>query len=324
MSDPPHAEAERTTPAQPTEAWPSLPLAEWQDTYATVHMWTQIVGKIRLTQSPWINHSWHVTLYVTSRGLTTSPIPHGTRTFQIDFDFIDHQLVVRSSDGARRTLALVPRAVADFYAELMSILTELGVPVRIRTKPNEVERAIPFPKDREHHAYDADYINRFWRILVQTDRVMKAFRASFIGKCSPIHFFWGSFDLAVTRFSGRPAPPHPGGVPNFPDWVAREAYSHEVSSCGFWPGGGPVPMPVYYAYAYPEPDGFRDATVQPSSAFYSADLHEFVLPYEAVRTAATPDEVLRSFLQSTYEAAADRARWDRSALERTTLPDGHR
>ena len=223
MSKPPDNTAEHATPAEPSAAWPSLPLAAWQDTYATVHMWTQIVGKIRLVQTPWINHSWHVTQYVTARGLTTSPIPHGTRTFEIDFDFIDHQLVVRSSDGARRTLALVPRAVADFYGELMSILTELGLPVRIRTKPNEVERAIPFPSDREHHAYDADYMNRFWRILVQTDRVMKAFRARFLGKCSPIHFFWGSFDLAVTRFSGRTAPPHPGGVPNFPDWVARTA-----------------------------------------------------------------------------------------------------
>lgn len=322
MSDQP--QAEHPPRAESTEAWPRLPLAQWQDTYATVHMWTQIVGKIRLVQTPWVNHSWHVTLYVTARGLTTSPIPHDARMFEIDFDFIDHQLVVRSSDGARRTLALVPRAVADFYGELMSILTELGLPVHIHTKPNEVERAIPFPSDREHRAYDADYINRFWRILVQTDRVMQPFRARFLGKCSPIHFFWGSFDLAVTRFSGRTAPPHPGGVPNFPDWVAREAYSHEVSSCGFWPGGGAVPMPVFYAYAYPEPAGFSAATVQPSSAFYSADLHEFVLPYEAVRTADAPEEVLGSFLQSTYEAAADLAHWDRSALERTTLPDGRR
>jgi hypothetical protein len=307
-------------PSTLDEAWPSLPLAEWRDTYATLHMWTQIVGKIRLVQTPWVNHSWHVTLYVTARGLTTSPIPHGTRTFEIDFDFIEHQLVVRSSDGAQRTLALAPRTVADFYGALVAILTDLGLTVPIHTTPNEVEPAIPFPQDRTHGTYVPDHANRFWRILVQADRVMKAFRAGFLGKCSPVHFFWGSFDLAVTRFSGRPAPPHPGGVPHFPDWVAREAYSHEVSSCGFWPGGGAVAEPVFYSYAYPEPEGFRTATVQPASASYSPDLREFILPYEAVRTAEKPDEVLLSFLQSTYEAAADCARWDRAALERTGLP----
>jgi len=279
-------------------------------------MWTQIVGKIRLAQTPWVNHSWHVPLYVTSRGLGTSPIPHGTRTFEIDFDFLDHELLIRTSDGTRRTLPLAPRAVADFYREVMGVLAELDLPVRIHTKPNEVERAIPFPQDREHAAYDSDHARRFWRILVQADRVMKAFRARFVGKCSPVHFFWGSFDLAVTRFSGRPAPRHPGGVPNFPDWIAREAYSHEVSSCGFWPGGGVVPMPVFYAYAYPEPEGFRDARVEPAGAFYSADLREFVLPYDAVRAAEAPDAALTMFLQSTYEAAAERGGWDRSALER--------
>jgi hypothetical protein len=206
----------------------------------------------------------------------------------------------------------------------MSTLTELGFAVHVRARPNEVDPAIPFASDQEHAAYDADYANRFWRILVQADRVMKAFRAGFLGKCSPVHFFWGSFDLAVTRFSGRPAPPHPGGVPNFPDWIAREAYSHEVSSCGFWPGGDAVPMPIFYSYAYPEPAGFAQAKVQPSSASYSADVREFILPYDAVRTAANPDEMLLSFFQTTYEAAANLARWDRPALERTSAPDARR
>jgi Family of unknown function (DUF5996) len=303
-----------------TETWPRLPLEEWRDTYATLHMWTQIVGKIRLTQTPWTNHSWHVTLYVTARGLTTSPIPHGTRTFEIHFDFIDHQLIVERSDGATRTLALAPRSVAEFYAELMAVLDELALPVRISGKPNEVDPAIPFREDREHASYDPDHANRCWRILAQTERVMKTFRARFIGKCSPIHFFWGAFDLAVTRFSGRIAPQHPGGVPNFPDRVAREAYSHEVSSCGFWPGSGPVAMPAYYAYAYPEPPGFRDAPALPAQAFYTKDLGEFILPYDAVRTADDPDRTLLSFFQSTYAAAADLARWDRAALERTIPP----
>ena len=299
------------------DAWPSLRVEDWSDTYATLHMWTQIVGKIRLVQTPWINHSWHVTLYVTARGLTTSPIPHGTRTFQIDFDFIAHRLVIRASDGGERTLPLAPRTVADFYEDVMAALADLGLPVRINPKPNEVPEAIPFPRDREHKSYDAEQANRCWRVLVEADRVMKAFRSRFIGKCSPVHFFWGAFDLAVTRFSGRPAPPHPGGVPNFPDWVAREAYSHEVSSCGFWPGGAGVPA-SFYAYAYPEPPGFAAAKVEPAAASYSTALREFLLPYDAVRTAASPDDVLLAFLQSTYEAAADLARWDRAALERAS------
>jgi hypothetical protein len=302
------------------DAWPSLPLSEWQATYATLHMWTQIIGKLRLAQTPWVNHSWHVPLYVTARGLTTSPIPHGTDVFEAEFDFVEHQLAIRTATGGARTIALRPRSVADFYHAVMTALGELGLHVRIRTKPNEVERAIPFPEDHEHAAYDADHANRFWRVLVQSDRVLKAFRARFIGKCSPVHFFWGSFDLAVTRFSGRPAPPHPGGVPNFPDWIAREAYSHEVSSCGFWPGGGPVPRPVYYAYAYPEPPGFGAAPVEPRSAFYSTDMREFLLPYDDVRSAHSPDDVLLAFLQSTYEAAANLAAWDRAALERSAPP----
>jgi hypothetical protein len=305
---------------QRSEAWPSLPLDEWKDTYATLHMWTQIVGKIRFALTPWVNHSWHVTLYVTSRGLTTLPIPYGERTFQIDFDFIDHRLVIETSGGDVLFIELRPRTVADFYAEVTSALRGLGLDVHIHTLPNEVQDPIPFEKDVQHKSYDTEYANRFWRILVQTDRVFKEFRARFIGKCSPVHFFWGSFDMAVTRFSGRTAPPHPGGVPHLPDDVAREAYSHEVSSCGFWPGGGPVPYPVYYSYAYPAPEGFKDAPVKPNGAFYSTDLGEFLLPYDEVRKAGKPDAVLLDFLQSTYEAAANLAKWDRPALEREKLP----
>ncbi len=309
-----------SVPASSTEVWPALPLDDWKDTYATLHMWTQIVGKIRLALTPWINHSWHTTFYVTARGLTTSPIAHGTRIFQIDFDFIDHQLLIQTHDGARRALVLRPRSVAAFYHELFAALTELGIDVRIHPLPNEVPDAVPFDRDEQHAAYDAEYANRFWRILVQADRVFTAFRARFIGKCSPVHFFWGSFDLAVTRFSGRPAPTHPGGVPHLPDAVAREAYSHEVSSCGFWPGGGPVPYPAFYSYAYPAPAGFRDAVVRPAAAGYHAELGEFLLPYDAVRTAAEPDRVLLDFLQSTYEAAANLGAWDRAALEQHATP----
>lgn len=298
-----------------SHSWPILDFREWKDTCATLHLWTQIVGKIRLIQSPWINHSWHVTLYVTSRGLTTSPIPYGARAFQIDFDFIDHQLLIQTNEGAVRTLALQPRSVADFYQEIITHLTELGFPVKIWTTPNEIADAIPFEQDHEHSSYDVEYAHRFWRALTQIDRVFKTFRARFLGKCSPVHFFWGSFDLAVTRFSGRPAPPHPGGVPNFPDWVAKEAYSHEVSSCGFWPGGEAHPYPIFYAYAYPQPEGFATATVRPDKAYFNKELGEFMLPYEAVQEAESPDELLLEFLQSTYEAAANSGAWDRSALE---------
>jgi hypothetical protein len=310
----------------PTEnPWPDLPLEAWADTYATLHLWTQIVGKIRLAQSPWVNHSWHATLYVTARGLTTSPIPCSTRTFQIDFDFIDHRLVIESSDGGRRTLPLEPQSVAAFYARLMEAMGALDLGVHISRKPNEVPEPIRFDRDETHRAYDAEYAGRFWRALVQTDRVLKRFRARFIGKCSPVHFFWGAPDLAVTRFSGRAAPQHPGGVPNLPDWVAREAYSHEVSSCGFWPGGGPVPHAAFYAYAYPEPAGFAEAKVGPEGAFYSTDLREFLLPYDRVRLSSAPDESLLAFLQSTYEAAAELGGWDRGALEqrhdRSAPPD---
>jgi hypothetical protein len=279
-------------------------------------MWTQIVGKIRLAWTPWVNHSWHVTLYVTARGLTTSPIPYGTRSFQIDFDFIDHRLVLQTHDGAVRTVALRPRSVADFYRETMEALKELDLATPIHTLPNEIPDPIPFDQDEQHGSYDAEYAHRFWRILVQADRVMKSFRGRFTGKCSPVHFFWGSFDLAVTRFSGRTAPPHPGGVPHLPDAITREAYSHQVSSCGFWPGSGPVAYPAFYSYAYPTPPGFRDARIRPPGAMYSAELGEFVLPYDAIRTAEEPDAVLLEFLQSTYEAAANLGAWDRSALER--------
>ena len=300
--------------------WPSLAFEAWQDTYATLHMWTQIVGKIRLVQTPWVNHSWHVPYYVTARGLTTSPIPYGERTFQIDFDFIDHRLLIQTSDGTVRTMELRPQSVADFYTALMATLADLGLKVEIHTTPNEVAEATPFEMDHIHKSYDAEYANRCWRVLVQADRVFKQFRAGFTGKCSPVHFFWGSFDLAVTRFSGRTAPAHPGGVPHFPDWVAREAYSHEVSSCGFWPGGGPVPYPVFYAYAYPEPEGFSTASVRPEGAAYNTALREFILPYETVRLAESPDTMLLQFLQSSYEAAANLGGWDRAALERPTQP----
>jgi hypothetical protein len=297
------------------ELWPPLPFAEWAGTAATLHMWTQIVGKIRLSLTPWTNHSWHVTLYVTSRGLTTSPIPHGSRTFEIIFDFIDHELRIEKSDGARRTIKLLPQTVAEFYGKVMGALAELELPVKINLLPNEIENPIPFDQDQEHRSYDADYANRFWRVLVQTDRVFKEFRSRFCGKCSPAHFFWGSFDHAVTRFSGRPAPPHPGGVPHLPDAITREAYSQEVSSLGFWPGNAAMPMPIFYSYAYPEPAGFAEAQVRPAAASYHPKLHEFVLPYEAVAAAESPDAALLDFAQSTYDAASLLGKWDRAALE---------
>jgi hypothetical protein len=296
--------------------WPELELHEWLATRDTFHRWLQIIGKVRLVQTPWINHSWHATLYVTSRGLTTSTIPHGQRMFQIDLDLTDHRLLVHASDGRSGGFALAPQTVAAFYRRLMDELVRLDLPVRIDARPNEVPEPIPFPADEVHRDYDPDAANRFWRILVQVERVMLPFRARFIGKCSPIHLFWGAMDLAVTRFSGRSAPPHPGGIPNLPDRVTREAYSHEVSSCGFWAGTPPVDYPAFYSYAYPDPPGFADVRVRPDGAFYSADLREFILPYARVRESSTPDQTLLEFLQSTYEAAADLGRWDRAALER--------
>ena len=297
-------------------AWPDLPLHEWQDTYSTIHMWTQIVGKIKLMQCPHVNHWWQVVLYVTTRGLTTSPIPYGERTFEIDFDFVDHRLILSASDGAGHSFPLAGRSVADFYRELMNALHSLGIAVKIWTVPVEVEERIPFEEDERHASYDPDYARRCSQIMVQTDRVLKQFRSRFTGKCSPVHMFWGAFDMAVTRFSGHRAPEHPGGVPALADIVVREAYSHEVSSCGFWPGGGIIQEPCFYAYAYPEPDGFKQAVAQPEQAFYSADLNEFLLPYDVVRSSERPDETLLAFLQSTYEAAAKLGNWDRAALEK--------
>ncbi len=303
-------------PSPDVKDWPELPYAAWKDTRDTLHLWTQIVGKIRLMQTPWLNHSWHVVLYVTARGLTTSLIPYRERAFQIDFDFIDHALWVRTSDGHFRKLLLAPMPVAQFHAELFAAMAELGLDVRITMLPCEIADCIPFDQDRTHAAYDRDYAARFWRVLLSSHRVLTRFRTGFLGKASPVHFFWGSFDLAVTRFSGRRAPRHPGGVPHLPDAVAREAYSHEVSSAGFWPGGGgPVEYAAFYSYAYPAPEGFASATVRPELAFFSEELGEFILPYDAVRTASDPEGALMEFLQSTYEAAADLGHWDRAALE---------
>jgi hypothetical protein len=295
--------------------WPDLPYAAWKDTCETLHLWTQIVGKIRLAQTPWLNHSWQVAFYVSVRGLTTSPIAHGARIFQIDFDFIDHRLIISTSDGAQRQLLLRAQSVAEFYAEVFRELAGLGLEIRINEMPSELVSPLPFSQDRLHAAYERDYAHRFWRILLQASRVFELFRTSFLGKSSPVHFFWGSFDLAVTRFSGRQAPLHPGGIPNMPDAVVREAYSHEVSSAGFWPGSGAITYPAFYSYAYPAPPGFSSTPVRPEAAFYSADLQEFILPYEAVRTAKAPEAVLLEFLQSTYEAAANAGKWQRDSLE---------
>ena len=295
--------------------WPELPTAGWRETYETLHLWTQIIGKIRLARSPWLNHSWHVALYVTARGLTTSPIPDGTRTFQIDFDLIDHALRVSTSDGAVRQFALAGHSVASFYAAVMSDLARLGIAIVIDEMPNELPEPIRFSQDDRHATYDPDAVRRFFQILVSADSVFKQFRTGFLGKASPVHFFWGSFDLAVTRFSGRRAPRHPGGVPHLPDEVACEAYSHEVSSAGFWPGSGAIDYPAFYSYAYPEPAGFRASGVRPDAAFFSEALGEFILPYDAVRTSARPEQALLDFLQSTYEAAANAAKWDLEALE---------
>jgi hypothetical protein len=303
-------------PAAPRDdVWPDLPYAAWRDTCATLHLWTQIVGKIRLARTPWLNHSWHVTLYVSGRGLTTSPIPFGERTLEIEFDFIDHVLWLRTNDGRFRQVVLQPQPVAMFFTEVMAALDGLGMSVRINQTPSEIADGIRFSEDSVHAAYDPEYANRFWRVLAQVHRVFSLFRTAFLGKASPVHFFWGSFDLAVTRFSGRRAPTHPGGVPNLPNAVAQEAYSHEVSSAGFWPGGGAIDYAAFYSYAYPAPEGFADAPVRPAAALWSKELGEFLLSYDAVRTAGDPDAALMNFLQSTYEAAADLAKWDRAALE---------
>lgn len=296
------------------DAWPELRWSAWADTCQTLQRWTQVAGKIRMKKTPPVNHWWHVTLYVTTRGIGTSPIPDGERAFSIDFDFVDHRLRVASSDGAEQSFALEPMSVAAFYRKTMAAVAAIGVDVQINTLPSEVENAIPFERDEQHASYDADAAQRFWRALVQADRVMNAFRARFIGKSSPVHFFWGAPDLAVTRFSGRTAPPHPG-VPILPDFVTREAYSHEVSSAGFWPGSATMEA-AFYSYAYAAPEGFAQAEVRPAAAFFSKDMGEFMLPYETVRSSASPDDTLMDFLQSTYDAAADLGKWDRQALER--------
>jgi hypothetical protein len=303
-----------------TDDWPALPLPAWRDTCETVQLWTQIVGKIRLAHTPLVNHWWNVTLYVTGRGLTTSLIPYGARLFQVDFDFIDHRLIIQTCDGSRDSMELRPRTVADFHAELMGRLEKLGLATRIWTMPVEIVGAIPFDQDRAHGAYDAEYAYRFWRVLAQTDRLLKQFRARFIGKASPVHFFWGSFDIAVTRFSGRGAPALNSASPNLGAWVMREAYSHEVSSCGFWPGNGGFGQAAFYCYAYPEPEGFAAASAGPAGAYYDQDLGQFILPYDVVRGAASPDDAVMEFLQVTYDAAADLGQWDRTALERQAIP----
>ena len=297
------------------QIWPSLDYAAWRETCATLQLWTQIVGKIRLALGPWINHSWGVTLYVAARGLTTSLIPYGTRAFEIEFDFIRHQLCITTSEGAERAIKLQPESVASFYREVMSKLRELAIEVHIGMKPNETLEAIPFDRDEKHATYDPEYANRFWRALLQADRVFKEFRSRFCGKCSPVHFFWGSFDLAVTRFSGRPAPPHPGGIPHLPDAITREAYSQEVSSLGFWPGNDQIPTALFYSYAYPSPDGFADAKIKPAAASFHPQLREFVLPYDDVRRAESPDDAVLEFAQTTYDAASTLGRWDRAAFE---------
>jgi len=298
-------------------SWPSIDYNQWKDTQATLHLWLQIAGKIRLVQTPWVNHSWNVPLYVTSRGVTTSPIPYGERTFEINFDFIDHQLLLEDTSGGKRVLPLQPMTVAEFYAQVIRNLGEMGIDVAIVTAPSEIVDGIPFEKDTTHKSYDAEAVHRYWQVLVQMDRVFKEFRSHFIGKNSPVHFFWGGMDLAVTRFSGRPAPKHAGGVPHMPDWVAIEAYSHEVSSAGFWPGSDDFPKALVYSYAYPQPDGFDTAALEPPAAMWSKDMGEFVLLYEDLVQAPDPEATLLAYLQSAYEAAANAAKWDRGALERS-------
>jgi hypothetical protein len=298
-------------------AWPSLPLAGWRETYSTLHRWLQIVGKTRLGFAPMQNHWWNAALYLTARGIGTSPIPHGAMSFEIELDFIDHVLAVRTSRGETRSLALRAYPVADFYRDYVALLESVGIPPRVWPVPVELPDTLRFDEDRTHASYDRDAAHSCWRALAQCDRVFKIFRGGFFGKSSPSHLWWGSFDLACTLFSGRPAPLHPGGVPNCPDYVTREAYSHECTSVGWWPGtAGAVDEPAFYAYVYPEPQEYADATVTPSGAYYHPTLREWILPYEAVRAASNPDDALLAFCRSTYAAAADLAHWDRAALER--------
>lgn len=298
-----------------TDVWPALPYEEWKDTLETLHLWTQVVGKVRMSLSPAVNHWWHVPLYVSARGLTTMPIPFGTRGFEIDFDFIDHRLIVQVCEGDVRSMELRPQTVADFFAGVMGLLAELGIHAPINTLPQEVPDPVRFEDDTVHASYDVEAVHRFWQVLSQADRVLREFRGGFVGKCSPVHLFWGALDLAVTRFSGRLAPRHPG-APGLPDSVTHEAYSHEVSSAGFWPGSAAFPQAAFYAYFYPEPEGYRTAAVKPEAAYYSPGFGEWLLPYEAVRTAPDPDAALMDFLQTTYAAGATLGGWDRAALER--------
>lgn len=296
------------------EVWPALPQAEWSESCATLQLWMQIVGKVRLELTPALNHCWNVTLYPTARGVTTGPMPHGTRMLQIDFDFLAHELVMETSDGGQETMVLQPMTVAAFYTQVRTALERLGTPVKIWHMPMEVANPVAFEQDHTHKAYDPEYAQRFWRVLLQATRVISVFRARFLGKVSPVHLFWGAMDLACTRFSGRTAPEHPS-MPGLPDRVTRDAYSHEVSSCGFWPGAPGVADAMFYSYAYPEPKGYREYAVRPAGASWNEQMGEFVLPYEAMRTSADPDAALMEFLESTYEAAAETAGWDRKGLE---------
>jgi hypothetical protein len=298
-----------------TSKWPEIPYPPWRETCTALHLYTQIVGKYRLARTPWVNHSWHATLYVTARGLSTSIIPDGPGGIEVTFDLIDHAVVGSASDGRAERFDLEPMSVAAFHARFRALINALGGTPEFDGRPNEVADPVPFIDDRAERPYDRDAVMRFFQALVEIDRVLKQFRTSYLGKVSPVHLFWGSFDMAVTRFSGRRAPLHPGGIPALPDAVTREAYSHEVSSAGFWPGGGAIDVPAFYSYAYPAPDGFLEARIEPEAAYYSAELGEFLLPYDAVRQAEDPEAMLLAFLGSTYAAAAELGHWDRSELE---------
>jgi hypothetical protein len=307
-----------------TDTWPDLPLAAWADTRDTLHLWTQIVGKVRLTQSPWINHSWHATFYITSRGLTTSLIPHGERQFAMTFDFIDHRLLLTTVEGDQTTIALVPKSVATFYREVMKALDDLGLPVAIHTHPSEIAGGIPFPADETHAAYDGEYARRFWRTLASSHRVLQQFRSKFLGKASPVHFFWGSFDLSLTLFSGRPMTPMDMVQPHMPKWVVVDASTHEQAAFGFWPGNtaGPMAQAAFYAYTLPAPEGFGKTKLRSTAAIFPEAMGEWVLPYDAVRTSKDPDAELLSFLEDTYAAAAELGKWDNSLVRTHKLPPG--
>lgn len=300
---------------KPSELWPELPYEEWKETRETLHRWLQIVGKVRTNQAPWVNHGWHSTFYVSARGLTTSLIPGRKRSCSIEFDFVDHRLRILTTDAQQRDLALTGESVAEFYARFASALSDLSIGISGSTRPDEVADRTPFPKDTAHRTYDPEAARRFWMALVRVHRVFERFRSCYVGKCSPVQFFWGALDLAVTRFSGRRAPEHPGGAPGLSDTVVKEAYSHEVSSAGFWPGDERLPEPAFYSYAYPQPDSFDQVGVDPPGAYFHPQLREFILPYDEVRSSRDPDSMLLSFLQSTYEAAADMGGWDRARLE---------